>query len=151
MGRRAAPLTPDVNVLVAAARADHPHHSVAYAWLVDASGATARGARLTLLPMVAIGFVRVVTQRRIFPVPTPTVEAVAFIRVLLEEGGAAVGELGAEWPEFAQSCLDGGLTGGDITDAWIAAAVLAHHEHLVTFDRGFRRFLKPRDVTVLHP
>ena len=99
--------------------------------------------------MVAAGFVRVVTQRRIFPVPTPTAEAVAFIRVLLEERGAARAELGSEWPGLVWLCEEHGLIGGDVTDAWIAAAVRANHEHLVTFDRGFRRFLRPSELTVL--
>lgn len=142
-------MTPDVNVLVAAARADHPHHGVAHTWLTDALAATAHGARLTVLPMVAAGFLRVVTQRRIFPMPTPTIETVAFLRVLLDERGATMAELGAEWPGLARLCEEHGLQGNDIPDAWIAAAVHAHHEHLVTFDRGFRRFLKPGDLTLL--
>jgi uncharacterized protein len=144
-------LTPDVNVLVAASREDHAHHVQAHAWLTDALASTAQGATLALLPMVAAGFVRVVTHRRIFPVPTPTAEAIAFIRVLLEAGGATMLGLGPEWTHLAQLSVEHGLAGGDITDAWIAVSVRAHHEHLVTFDRGFRRFLKAGELTVLHP
>jgi uncharacterized protein len=143
-------LTPDVNVLVASARADHPHHARAYAWLTDALAGTSRGARLALLPMVAIGFVRVVTQRRIFPVPTPTSEALAFVRAVLD-GGATMLSLAGEWAGFAELCDEHGLVGGEITDAWIAAAVRSHHEQLVTFDRGFRRLLKAGELTVLKP
>jgi hypothetical protein len=36
-----------------------------------------------------------------------------------------------------------------LTDAWIAASVLQLNEHLVTFDRGFRRLLPPRHLTIL--
>ena len=144
-------MTPDVNVLVAAARADHPHHAPAYAWLATTLQAVARGAQLTLLPMVTAGFLRVVTHPRIFPVPTPPAEAVAFLRVLIEERGAVTGTLGSEWPVLAQWCEAHRLTAGDVTDAWIAAAVRAQHEHLVTFDRGFRRFLKPGELTLLDP
>ena len=36
-----------------------------------------------------------------------------------------------------------------VTDAWIASTVQALSEHLVTFDRDFRRLLSSRDVTVL--
>ena len=32
-------MTPDVNVLVAASRSDHPHHWVAHSWLQDALAA----------------------------------------------------------------------------------------------------------------
>ena len=42
------------------------------------------------------------------------------------------------------------LPGGNaIPDAWIAAAAHHHHLHLVTFDKGFRKLLKPSMVTVL--
>jgi predicted nucleic acid-binding protein len=45
-------MTPDVNVLVAASRSDHPHHAVARAWLEQAVGAAGNGAAFTLMPMV---------------------------------------------------------------------------------------------------
>jgi uncharacterized protein len=144
-------VTPDVNVLVAASRADHPHHASAYTWLTGSLAATERGARLSLLPMVIAGFLRVVTHRRVFPVPTPPEQAAEFLRVLLEERGATVAELGREWGDLLRLCKDDRLAGGDVTDAWIAAAVRTHHEHLATFDRGFRRFLKPGELTVLQP
>ena len=35
-------MTPDVNVLVAAFRADHPHHTTARVWLEQAVAAAAR-------------------------------------------------------------------------------------------------------------
>ena len=45
-------MTPDVNLLVAASRTDHPHHAVARAWLEEAVAAGAAGAAFTLMPMV---------------------------------------------------------------------------------------------------
>ena len=144
-------MTPDVNVLVAAARADHPHHAPALAWLTGVLDAARRGAALTVLPVVAVGFLRVVTQRRIFPVPTPLPQALDFLRVLLDDRGALPLALGTEWPALVRLCEEHGLVAGDVTDAWIAASVLDHHEHLVTFDRGFRRLLSPSVLTVLDP
>ena len=144
-------MTPDVNVLVAAARDDHPHHHTAAAWLDDALAAAADGARLALLPMVTAGFLRVVTQRRVFPVPTPPDQAVAFLRAVLDRPGTALLDLGPEWSVLAELCETRAVAGGDVTDAWIAVAVLGHAEHLATFDRGFRRFLPPARLTVLDP
>ena len=144
-------MTPDVNVLVAASRADHPHHAPALAWLTGALAAARQGAALTVLPVVAAGFLRVVTQRRVFPVPTPLPQALAFLRALLDDRGERPLTLGPEWPALVRLCEEHELTAGDVTDAWIAAAVLDHHEHLVTFDRGFRRFLSPSVLTVLDP
>ena len=141
-------MTPDVNVLVAASRTDHPHHGRAHSWLTEALAAPAPGAPLVLLPMVTSGFMRVVTNRKVFPDPTPPARAVAFVRALLDYG-AVMGSLGTEWPILARLCEDAGIVGGDVTDAWIAAAVQANAEHLVSFDRGFRRFLKNRELTVL--
>lgn len=104
-------MTPDVNVLVAAAREDHPHHAPALAWLEDALAAAGAGGRLALLPMVAAGFLRVVTQRRIFPVPTPAAEAVAFVRALLARPGVRLLDLGPEWSALAALCEEEDVRG----------------------------------------
>ena len=63
-------MTPDVNVLVAASRSDHPHHRVAYACLKEAIAACADGANLKLMPMVVGSFLRLVTNSKIFVHPT---------------------------------------------------------------------------------
>ena len=64
-------MTPDVNVVVAASRTDHPHHAVARDWLEEAIGASGAGAALTLMPMVLTSFLRLVTSPRIFQLETP--------------------------------------------------------------------------------
>jgi predicted nucleic acid-binding protein len=68
-------MTPDVNVLVAASRSDHPHHQSAITWLEAALTNCSRGERLRLLPMVAAGFLRLVTHPRVFVEPTPLAAA----------------------------------------------------------------------------
>mgnify|MGYP002778022266 CR=1 FL=1 len=145
-------MTPDVNVLVAAARAGHVHHGVARQWLDDAVRKSSRAKPLILLPAVAVGFVRVVTDRRFYPSPaTSTEEALANIAALLERPHVRWGEHGGEWAQVAALCARHGLAGPILSDAWIAATVLHLGEHLVTFDRGFRRLLPPRHLTVLAP
>ena len=42
--RRRWVMKPDVDVLVAAARSDHPHHAVARAWLEHAATGAAAGS-----------------------------------------------------------------------------------------------------------
>ncbi|MBI5496498.1 MAG: PIN domain-containing protein [Deltaproteobacteria bacterium] len=144
-------MTPDVNVLVAASRRDHPHHGRAVAWLDDALDATGRGDRFALLPMVAVGFLRLVTNRRVFVHPTPIGAARAFVCAILDAPGVEMGEVGAEWSRVERLCVEQGLIGNDIPDAWIAAAVMYRSDHLVTFDRGFRRWLPAGQLTVLEP
>lgn len=144
-------MTPDVNVLVAASRSDHPHHRPALRWLEGALGDSQRGRTLTVLPMVAAGFLRLVTHPRVFVQPTPTEAALAFLRAVLDSPGVEMALLGTEWPLVDRLCEQYPLTGNDIPDAWIAAAVQAHHLHLISFDKGFVRFLENRELTVLRP
>ena len=144
-------MTPDVNVLVAASRADHPHHAVALAWLEEALAACDSGQRFTLLPMVAAGFLRLVTHPRVFVRPTPIAAAQVFLAAVANTPGVEMARLGDEWPLFEQLCDTHQLSGNAIPDAWIAAAVQANHEHLASFDREFRRFLPPNALTILTP
>ncbi|MFO1294485.1 MAG: TA system VapC family ribonuclease toxin [Rubrivivax sp.] len=144
-------MTPDVNVLVAASRTDHPHHAVARDWLEGAMGASAAGASLTLMPMVLASFVRLVTSPRIFQLETPIEDAVAFVDALLASPGVQLASVGPEWSKLRQLCLDQQLGGNDIPDAWLSAAVAYLGEHLVSFDRDFRKLLARGQFTLLLP
>jgi hypothetical protein len=144
-------MTPDVNVLVAALREDHPQHARARQWLAEALERCLSGATLALLPMVAVGFVRVVTNNRLPRPVTPTIDALSFLRAILDSPGVWMPDVGLEWPLLEAQCLRLGLRGGIISDAWIAAAVSANGLHLVTFDAEFRRLLRPDQCTFLEP
>ncbi|HMQ72304.1 MAG TPA: PIN domain-containing protein [Rubrivivax sp.] len=144
-------MTPDVNVLVAASRTDHPHHALARDWLEDALGASSTGAAFTLMPMVVASFLRLVTSPKIFRAATPTDDAVAFVDAMLASPGVQLAPLGPEWPTLRQLCLDKRLGGNDVPDAWLSAAVAHLGEHLVTFDRGFRKLLARSRFTLLAP
>jgi len=137
-------MTPDVNVLVAASRSDHPHHAVARAWLEEAVGAA-----FTLMPMVLASFLRLVTSPKIFHLPTPVEDAVAFVDALLASPGVRCAHLGAEWPSLRRLCLEKRLGGNDVPDAWLSAAVSHGGEHLVSFDRDFRKLLPRGQFTLL--
>ena len=142
-------MTPDVNVLVAASRSDHPHHATARDWLEQAVANASQGAPLKLQPMVVASFLRLVTHPRIFVHPTPMVEALRFIDALLNAEGVEQPTLGAEWPALRVLCADKALAANDVPDAWLAAAVLYQGEHLVSFDADFRRLLSRGQFTRL--
>lgn len=144
-------MTPDVNVLVAASRTDHPHHAVARAWLEEAIDASGAGAAFTLMPMVLASFLRLVTSPKIFRQVTPIEDAVAFVDALLASPGVQLAPLGPEWPKLRQLCLDKQLSGNDVPDAWLSAAVAHMGEHLVSFDRDFRKLLARGQFTLLAP
>ncbi len=142
-------MTPDVNVLVAAARTDHPHHDVARAWLEETLAEAGSGRVCTLMPMVLTSFLRLVTSPKIFERPTPIEAAIGYVDALLSLPGAQLADLGAEWKRFRQLCLDKKPSGNDLPDTWLAAAVAQRGEHLVSFDRDFKKLLGRAQLTLL--
>jgi len=142
-------MTPDVNVLVAASRSDHPHHEIALRYLENALAACATGASVKLVPMAVASFLRLVTNSKIFTQPTPIEDAVAFVDALLAIPGVEMPSLGVEWPMLRHLCVTKKLAANDIPDAWLAAAVIQLGEHLVTFDSDFKKLLSRSQVTVL--
>ncbi len=142
-------MTPDVNVLVAASRSDHPHHDSARTWLEDALAAAAQGSPFTLMPMVIASMLRLVTSPKIFVQPTPVADAIAFLDAILAMRGVRLASLGTEWSGLRQLCLDKQLAGNDLPDAWLASAVVHQAEHLVSFDRDFRKLLSRSQFTQL--
>jgi len=144
-------MTPDLNVLLAASRTDHPQYRPALSWLEQAIVECETGKSIELLPMVTAGFLRLATNPRIFASPMPINAAVAFVDSLLAVPGVEIAELGREWPTLRQLSCELGLAANSITDAWIAAAVRTIGSHLVTFDKDFRRLLGNAELTVLKP
>ena len=142
-------MTPDVNLLVAASRSDHPHHAAARAWLSQALATSGAGVTFTLMPMVVASFLRLVTSPKIFKSPAGIDDAIGFIDALLAHPGVHMSTLGAEWPTLRQLCLDKRLTGNDLPDAWLASATMQRGEHLVTFDADFRKLLSRSHLTLL--
>jgi uncharacterized protein len=142
-------MTPDVNVLVAASRSDHPHHAVALAWLQAAIAAAPSGAALTLMPMVVASLLRLVTSPKIFAAPTPVADALAFVDAVLAAPGVQLATMGPEWPVVRQLWIDKQLSGNTLPDAWLAAAVEHTGEHLVSFDKDFKKLLKRGQFTHL--
>ena len=140
-------MTPDINVLIAASRSDHVHHKRALAWLAETL--ETGEANLQILPMVAAGFLRLVTHPKVFVQPTPMKDALRFIERLLVLPNVDIPELGREWPILRQLCSEKAITGNGVSDAWIASAVRLTGNHLVTFDRGFRHLLSKSELTIL--
>ena len=118
-------------------------------WLEESLVASGKGATFTLMPMVLASFLRLVTSPKIFQNPTPIKDAVAFLDALLATPSVQLAALGPEWSKLRQLCLEKGVCGNDLPDAWLSSAVVQIGEHLVTFDRGFRRLLKRSQYTLL--
>lgn len=136
----------DVNVLVDSFRPDAPEHARVRAWLDDAR----QGAqRVILLPEVASAFVRIVTNRRIWRIPSPAADALAFVDAVRRSPAVDVRHASPrQWDLMAELVSDLGLAGDDIPDAYLAAAASDLGCTLVTSDRGFARFPQ---LSVLRP
>ena len=101
--------------------------------------------------MVLASFLRLVTSPKIFQLPTPIEDALAFVDALLDSPDVQLAPLGPEWSKLRQLCIDKQLSGNDLPDAWLSAAVVHLGEHLVSFDRDFRRLLGRGQFTLLKP
>jgi predicted nucleic acid-binding protein len=101
--------------------------------------------------MVIASFLRLVTHKRVFIEPTPTVAALRFIDALLASDGVECPGLGPEWPVLRGLCNEMGLSANDIPDAWLAAAAIHQGEHVASFDADFRRLLPRAQFTLLKP
>ena len=150
-------MTPDVNVLIAGFRYEHPHHVKARDWLLTAcaqSAATGVGAvqssgTLRLITHVMASFLRLVTNARVFATPAQTQQAIAFLDALLASPGVAILDTSSNWPALRQLCLEKNLSANAIPDAMIVAAVVQNKEVLATFDRAFLRLLPPHRLQLL--
>lgn len=132
-------IVPDVNVLVFAHRRESTDHVLYAHWLNElASGPEELGLADTAL----LGFLRVVTNRRIFHDPTPMSEALAFVEALRSARRArSLAGSGAVWNLFADLAMtDTHVRANLVPDAWIAALALAHGGRVASNDRGFARF-----------
>ncbi|MGH2835099.1 MAG: TA system VapC family ribonuclease toxin [Solirubrobacteraceae bacterium] len=129
-------LIPDVNVLIAARRIDHPDHEVAHRWLE----ATTAGP-LGLPDFVLASTLRLLTNPRVFVTPEPAPAAIAYVRALVAAPGAHVLHGGtSDWTRFLDLVEALSLVANDIPDALLAATALGLHATLITFDQGFRKY-----------
>ena len=65
--------------------------------------------------------------------------------------GVRLAAVGPEWTKLRQLCIDKQLHGNDLPDAWLCAAVEHQGEHLVSFDRDFKKLLGRARFTLLSP
>jgi toxin-antitoxin system PIN domain toxin len=129
---------PDVNVLVHAHRDDLPEHEACRAWLTDVLNGEETYA---VTDVVINGFLRLVTNPRVFKRPTPLERALAVAdQVRNQPHGLVLAPGGRHWGIFTRLCRHARATGGLVTDAYLAAIAIEHGCEFVTLDRDFARF-----------
>jgi uncharacterized protein len=128
----------DVNVLVYAHRRDLPEHPV-YRERLEALGNDDQP--LGLGDAVLSGFLRVITNRRIFNEPTSTADAWGYVDALREAPAAVQLRPGRRhWEHFTALARGIGAAGNDLADAYLAAYAVEHNATWLSADRGFARF-----------
>ena len=99
------------------------------------------GQRFTVPDTVWATFLRLVTNRRIFQVPTPRAEAFAFIDAVRAQAGHLTVAPGPRHLVLLRHLCDEADASGDlIPDAVLAALAAEHSCDIETLDRDFARF-----------
>ncbi len=136
----------DVNVVLAAHRDDHPHFGSVRPWF---DGVLEGDEPFTVPATVWASFVRIATYRRIFSIPTPAVDAVAFIAsVRSQPHHLDLAHSTGLCETFERLCLSCDASGDLAAEAFLAALAVEHGCTLVSLDRDFARF---DDVTWVRP
>lgn len=128
----------DVNVLIHAHRGESSEHET-HRDLI--AGEISGEQTYAVCDYVINGFLRIVTNRRIFRTPTPVRQAVAFADQFRHQPNAVVVTPGPRhWSIFTRLCEETGIAGEDLPDAFLAALAIEHGCEFVTADKGFARF-----------
>lgn len=128
----------DVNVLVYAHRADLPENRAYRELLEDLVNAE---EPLGVPDVVLSGFIRVMTNRRIFFEPTaPEQVWQAVDRLLAAPAVMPLHPGERHWDVFRSLATDTRVAGNDVADAYLAAYAVTHNATWLSADRGFARF-----------
>jgi len=132
---------PDVNILVYAHRQESPGHKRYADWLV---GCATGPEPFALSELVLHGFVRVVTNPRVFDPPSTVGQALRFLDALLARPTCSSVRPGPRhWRIFRQLCEGANVRGKLVADAAHAALAIETGCEWVTADTDFSRFAPP--------
>jgi uncharacterized protein len=131
-------IIPDVNPLIHAHRNDSVEHDAYAAWL---RRVIAGPAPVGLSELVLFGFIRIVTNRRVFQHPTTPMAAFAFVQQLIDQPHVVrIRPAGRHWSIFQELCKTTVATDTLVSDAHHAALVIEHGGEWLTNDADFARF-----------
>ena len=137
----------DLNILLYVVNADAAGHDRALGWwerLIDDDDEA-----IGLPWVVLLGFLRLVTNPRVFPRPLSPDEAIATLDTwLARDTVRIVREKDDHWATLRSLLASTGTAGNLTTDAHLAALALSHDAVLVSSDADFARF---RGLRLLNP
>ena len=128
----------DVNILIYAHREDQAHHAF-YRNRLEST--LAEGGAFGLTPLVAGGFIRIVTQPNFPNGPTPIAQALAVIDGLMSQPKAHwVTPGNRHWELLSELCRKSGCQGKAVADAHHAAIAIENACTWISRDPDFERF-----------
>ncbi|MBA8825378.1 hypothetical protein FHX42_002729 [Saccharopolyspora lacisalsi] len=115
-----------------------PDHSAYYEWLEEAlNGPTPVGVP----SLVFSGYLRVVTNPRVWPGWLAPDKALEFVNVIRSAPAFVPLDPGPRhWDIFAELCRKADAKGNLVPDAYLAAIAIEHGCEWITADRGFARY-----------
>jgi uncharacterized protein len=128
----------DVNVLIYACRQDFKDHARYASWLQDLIyGNEAYGTS----DLVLSGFLRIVTNRRVFREPSTMEEALSFVQAVRNQPQCVnIAPGPRHWSIFCDLCRNAGVKGTLVPDAYFAALAIESGCEWITLDHGYSRF-----------
>ncbi len=128
----------DLNLLLYGVNRDSPRHRAAKTWLEDVlSGDEAVGVAWVVL----LGFIRLTTNRQIFPNPLSVEDAVAVVDSWLDRPCVVLVTAGDQhWVILRELLAAAGAAVNLTTDAHLAALAIEHGASLCSTDGDFARF-----------
>lgn len=125
-------------MLVYAHREETANHAACRKWLEDVvNGDEDYG----ISDLVLSGFVRIVTHPKVFKRPSNIADALAFAEQVRDQPNCARIEPGPHhWDLFKRLCLDAGVKGNLVPDAYLAAMAIEAGCEWISTDQDFSRF-----------
>ena len=140
-------IIPDINLLVYAYNSDAPEHRKARSWLEALLSET---TTVGLPWAVLLGFLRVMTSRRILIDPLPPLVAIAHIRSWLERPQTEIVQPGPRHLDILEELTKVSRVASELTtDLHLAALAIENQAELHSNDSDFGRFSGLRWVNPL--
>lgn len=131
-------ILPDLNLLVYAYNSDAPAHRRAKAWWESCLSET---RPVGLSWVVILGYLRLMTSRRVLVDPFTPQEAIGHIQSWLERTHVQILQPGPRHLDLLDSLMQEAQASGDLTtDVHLAALAIEHQAELHSNDGDFSRF-----------
>lgn len=131
-------IIPDVNLLVYAYNSDAPSHRQALSWW---EGCINNTQPVAIPWLVALGYLRLMTSRKVLPQPMEVSTALRHLGTWMEQPNVGIIQPGPRHLAILSGfCEQGVLHGSLLTDAHIAALAIENQALVHSNDNDFSRF-----------